>query len=141
MRVKVAVELPAPPETVWADVADVASHVEWMADAESIDVVSEQRAGVGTEIDVATRVGPFRTRDRMHFTEWEAPHRMGVDHRGLVTGSGAFTLEPTAAGTRFVWEETIRFPWYLGGPIGALVARPVLAWIWRRNLRRLRARF
>ena len=44
-------------------------------------------------------------------------------------------------GTRFVWRERLRFPWWLGGPLGAFVARPVLRRVWRRNLRNLAARF
>ena len=41
--------------------------------------------------------------------------------RGLVTGTGRFTLEPLDDGrrTRFTWEEELTFPWWLGGPLGA----------------------
>ena len=69
---------------------------------------------------------------------------MGVEHVGLVRGTGVFTLRPARrprGRTRFVWRERLRFPWYLGGPVGAFVARPVLRWVWTRNLRNLRARF
>jgi hypothetical protein len=77
----------------------------------------------------------------MVFTEWEPPHAMGVSHQGLFTGVGRFTLEPESGGrTRFAWAEEIRFPWYLGGRFGALVARPFLARVWRGNLKLLRER-
>jgi hypothetical protein len=29
----------------------------------------------------------------------------------------------------------------MGGPIGALVSKPVLSWVWRRSMRNLQARF
>ncbi len=139
----IAVEtfLAAPPEVVWADLARLESHLEWMGDAERIEFLSVDRAGVGTRTLVMTRVGPFRTRDEMHFTAWDPPRMMAVDHRGLFTGSGRFLLDPSPGGTRFRWQEDIRFPWYLGGFLGAAVARPILAAIWRRNLRRLASRF
>ena len=65
---------------------------------------------------------------------------MGVRHSGIVTGAGVFTLEPIDLGrrTRFTWEEDLRFPWYVGGPIAGLIGgKAVLRRIWRRNLRAL----
>lgn len=139
--ITVSVFIPAPPEAVWADLSRLESHTEWMADAEGIEFLGETRTGVGTRIAVATRVGPFRTNDVMEFTAWDPPKTMGVHHQGLFTGSGRFTLAAEAGGTRFTWSEQIRFPWFLGGPVGAWAARPILGAIWRRNLRRLAARF
>jgi uncharacterized protein YndB with AHSA1/START domain len=139
--IRVEIQVPAAPEAVWADVSRLHTHVEWMADAEAIEFLSESREGVGTRMRVATRVGPFRTSDIMEFTAWDPPRLMAVSHQGLFTGRGQFRCEPSSGGTRFRWEEEIRFPWYLGGPIGAWVAAPVLAAIWRGNLRRLAGRF
>ena len=133
----------APPEAVWRELADLAGHAEWMADAESIEFTSEQRRGVGTTFDCATRIGPLRTRDRMEVTRWQEGRELGVRHQGLVTGEGVFTLRPADPGgrrTRLDWVEQLRFPWYLGGPLTALLARPVLRGIWRGNLRRLASR-
>ena len=140
-RIAVSVEIPVSPAVVWADVSNLASHVEWMADAESIEFLSARTAGPGTRMHVATRVGPFRTSDVMEVTQWNPPRVMAVTHQGLFAGSGRFVLEPVDAGTRFRWEEDIRFPWYLGGAVSAWLARPVLRAVWRRNLRCLAARF
>ncbi len=151
---------------MWADISNLASHVEWMGDANSIEFLSVQTGGPGTRMRVATRVGPFRTSDVIEVTGWDSPRVMAVSHgtaavgqgphaaeeagdggprpgreHRLFAGSGRFVLEPIDAGTRFRWEEDIRFPWYLGGPVGAWLARPVLGAIWRRNLRRLATRF
>ena len=141
-RILVATDIDASPAEVWADVQHIDRHVEWMHDAESITFTSPMTAGVGTTFDCATKVGPLRLTDRMEITEWEPEAVMGVRHVGLVAGSGRFTLtETTGGGTHFAWEEDLRFPWWMGGPVGALVGGRILKLIWRRNLRLLAARF
>lgn len=140
-NIRVSRDISASVETVWKIVEPVERHVDWMADAESIEFVSEQHRGVGTAFLCRTKVGPIRLTDQMRITRWEPNRAMGVEHVGLVTGSGVFTLEAlSTTTTRFVWEETLRFPWWLGGPIGAVIGgRLVLGAIWRGNLRRLAA--
>jgi hypothetical protein len=138
--IRVTTTIDASPAVVWRRLADIGDHVTWMADAESIRFLDEQRSGVGTRFECETRVGPLRTRDIMEITEWREAESMGVVHRGLVTGTGRFLLDPVGtATTRLVWEEDLRFPWWLGGALGSVVARPVLRAVWRGNLRRFAA--
>lgn len=138
--IRVSVVIPASPGRVWDEVERIEDHPRWMADALDVDFHTERRRGVGTRIAVLTRIGPFRTTDEMEFTHWERPRCIGVVHRGLFTGTGLFTLEHAGDGTRFTWTEEIRFPWYLGGRLGSLLARPILTRVWRGNLDRLRER-
>lgn len=140
MAVTVAVLIDAPLGRVWEAAADLASHVEWMADAERIDFQTSQRTGVGTRMEVLTRIGPFATTDILEITGWDPPRRIAVRHQGLVTGEGVFLLDPVAGGVIFTWRESLRFPWTMGGPIGAAFSQPVFRWIWRRNLRNLQQR-
>ena len=140
-RIRVGVEIDATPEQVWQVVEPVERHVDWMHDAVAIRFTGEQTRGVGTEFLCDTKVGPIKLVDRMELTEWEPGQAMGVRHTGMVTGEGRFTLTPIdlARRTRFTWEESLRFPWWMGGPVGAFVGgRIVLAAIWRRNLRGLK---
>ena len=139
-HIRVSIDLAVPVDAVWREAADLASHAEWMADAESIEFLTDQRSGVGVGMDVRTVVGPFRLTDSMTVTEWSDRSTIGVRHEGLVTGEGNFRLSPIAGGTRFTWEEELEFPLRLGGPVTAFFAKPVLRWIWRRNLRGLQAR-
>lgn len=145
-RVEVSVVLDASPEEVWRDVADISSHVEWMQDAVLIQFRGDQRQGVGVVFDCETKIGPLRLTDRMTVTAWEAAERMGVRHEGAVTGDGLFTLAAVVGSdghvrTRFTWAEQLQFPWFLAGPVGAVVARPIFTWIWGRNLTALARRF
>ncbi len=134
-RVRVSTVIHASPRHVWAAVRDIASHTSWMEDAVAIRYTSAKREGVGTTFDCDTRVGPFRLTDRMEVTEWAEGTAMGIRHVGLVQGTGRFTVRRARGGrTRFTWDERLRFPWWMGGTPGSMVAAPVLRHIWRRNL-------
>ncbi len=129
------------PAEVWADVRDIESHVTWMQDAAEIRFLGDQREGAGTRFECDTAVGPFKLTDVMEITAWEDEERMGVRHVGLVEGTGEFTLREQAPGrTEFRWEEDLSFPWFMGGRVGAFLARPVLRFVWKRNLARLKTR-
>jgi hypothetical protein len=141
-RLRVATTLDAQPAQVWAELQDISSHVEWMDEALAIRFLGSRSKGPGTRYECDTKVGPFRLTDIMEITEWEPGRAMGVRHIGLVTGEGRFTLKRKRGGrTRFVWDEKLHFPWWLGGPITAQAAKPVLRRVWRRNLQNLGARF
>jgi hypothetical protein len=137
-RIAVTRRVPLPGETVWNALADLGSHHMWMKDARSIVFVTDQRFGKGTRMMVETVVGPLRTLDEMEVMGWEEGHSIEVAHTGLITGRGIFTLEAGGPGETLVtWDEELRFPWWLGGGVTGMLARPVLGRIWRGNLRRL----
>jgi Polyketide cyclase / dehydrase and lipid transport len=141
-RIRVSTMLDAPPSVVWADLEDLSSHPEWMADAVRIRFLTERTTGVGTRFECDTKIGPFRLTDVMEITEWSRGKAMGVTHTGLVTGTGRFTLKKARGGrTRFQWKERLRYPIWLGGPVGAFASKPLLAWVWRRSMRNLQQRF
>ncbi|MGQ0618197.1 MAG: SRPBCC family protein [Acidimicrobiia bacterium] len=138
-RIEVSTVIDAGVDEVWAVVEDIARHVDWMLDAESIRFTSTARQGVGTTFECVTKIGPVRLTDRMEVTEWSPGRAMGVRHAGVVKGEGRFTLEPAGPGrARFGWEEALVFPLFMGGPVGATVAAPALKQLWAANLRRLK---
>lgn len=139
-RISVAVVIEAPVSKVWQIVEPIERHVDWMADAVAIRFKSTQTRGTGTEFFCDTKVGPIKLVDQMTITSWEPNARMGVMHTGMVTGTGEFTLAEQGPNTTlFTWTEELRFPWWLGGPIGAFVGgKVVMAAIWRRNLKALK---
>lgn len=122
---------------LWDELRHIERHVHWMHDALDITFHDEQREGVRTRFLCTTKVGPFVTKDVMIITERTENQVMGVEHRRLVGGSGTFRLEPDAAGTVLTWRETLQFPWWVAGPLGTILASPLLRAIWRSNLRAL----
>ena len=164
MRIRTCITIDAPPAAVWADVKHLDRHVEWMRDAKSIHAVepagrrrklrlprrrsakppsprNRRRTGVGAEFECVTGVGPLTTTDVLVVREWRPRRAIGISHEGAVRGLGRFTLRRRRGGrTRFCWHELLRFPWWMGGPLGEVLARPLLRAIWTGNLRRLKAR-
>ena len=140
MSIRVSIDIAAPVQKVWDIVEPIERHIDWMADAVAIRFQTEQTRGTGTTFFCDTKVGPIKLVDVMTITAWEPGKVMGVTHTGVVTGTGEFTLEVIdASNTRFTWTEKLTFPWWLGGPLGALVGgQIVMKAIWRRNLRELK---
>ncbi len=136
-RVAVSRQIPIAHERVWHALADLQAHTGWMRDALSIEITSQSQRGVGTRMEVLTVIGPLRTTDVMEVVGWDEGRSIEVRHHGLVRGTGTLGVEPDEAGSRVTWDETLTFPWWLGGAVTAWLARPVLAAVWRGNLRRL----
>lgn len=136
--IQITIRYGAPAEAVWAQLADFASHSEWMADAGTIEFLDpDLTTGLGTQMRVPTRIGLLRTTDIMTVVEWVEGRAVGVEHVGAVSGVGRFVVESSGDGSTLTWSERLHFPWWLGGPIGAWIAQPILRYIWRGNLERL----
>ncbi len=144
--ISVSTVIPVVPALVWEELRHIERHVDWMSDAESIRLLTEATEGVGVRFECLTKVGPLRLNDQMEVTEWRDGEVMGVKHSGLVSGWGRFQLAPVSGPdgktlTKFEWSEELHFRWWMGGPLTAILAVPVLRLIWKRNLASFAARF
>lgn len=135
-RIEISQDIAAPADQAWMHLADLASHPMWMKDALSIEFASETTRGTGTTMIVPTRVGPFRTRDVIEVTGWVEGQSIRVDHKGLISGSGEFTIQGHANRSTVTWRERLHFPWWLGGGMTGWLASPILKHIWKGNLER-----
>jgi carbon monoxide dehydrogenase subunit G len=136
-RISTSRNFDASPDRVWTRLADLSTHHTWMKDAESIRFLGPRQTGVGTRMEVPTRVGPLRTKDIVEVIGWNEGKSISVNHRGLVKGVGEFVVAANGQGTTVSWSEDLQFPWWLGGRITAWLSRPILRRIWAGNLQRL----
>ncbi len=140
--IKVSTIIKAPLKTVWNEVSKLENHSNWMNDAEKIDFLSKNNSGVGVKMKVLTKVGPINLYDYMTVTDWIEEKTIAVAHTGIVSGKGRFNLEKVDEdSTKFNWEETLKFPLYLGGIIGEFFGAPILRLIWKKNLNNLKEVF
>lgn len=136
-RITVEIVIARPRHDVWEELRHLERHVAWMSDAQRIDFHSPQHEGVGTSFDCLTAIGPFHTKDVMTVTRWEEDTVMGVSHHGMFSGRGEFRLRDDLGATRVTWHEELSFPWWFAGPVGEVLARPLLRHVWQKNLTNL----
>ena len=93
-----------------------------MLDADRVEVVSQEREGVGVRLAVRTRIlGLPAFTEAMEVIGWEPPRRVVLRHGGLVVGEGTWTLTPEPRGTRFEWTEDVRLRIPVVGGAAAVV--------------------
>jgi hypothetical protein len=132
--------LPASPESAWAVLEDLERQGEWMVDVRKLEVVTDQKRGVGAVMHVTSELfGRPVVKDVMAITRWEPPSRMDVEHRGQFKGTGSFLLERVRNGTIFTWVEEFVPPLGpLGGLAFVLVVRPHLQRVFGRSMANVR---
>jgi hypothetical protein len=137
--VRVGTSLPCTPEEAWAILLAWERQADWMLDADRVEVVSQEREGVGVRLAVRTRIlGLPAFTEAMEVTGWDPPRRLVLRHGGLVAGEGTWTLTPEPGGTRFGWTEDVRLRVPVVGGAAAWLYAPVLRWLMRRGARGLR---
>jgi hypothetical protein len=136
--IEISTQISATPVVLWEEIRHINRHVNWMNDAAAISFLSTSTEGVGTSFTCLTKVGPFKTTDIMTITRWEEQKAMGVEHVGLVKGSGIFTITPNGNTSTITWKEQLTFPWWMLGGLGSYLASPILKIIWKKNLQNLK---
>ena len=131
----------ATPERVWEILSDLEGQQRWMVDLRSLQITSQQKSGIGTEMDVTSDLfGRPVIKDRMVITAWDPPHRYDVKHVGSFSGTGSFILEPVRGGTVFTWIEEFEPPLGFVGEAGhSLFVGPHLRRVFRRSMDNVRA--
>ena len=137
--IQISVNVSVSPQVLWEELRHINRHVNWMNDAVSITFISPTTEGVGTAFSCLTKVGPFKTTDQMTITQWEENKTMRVEHTGLVKGTGTFQIHPHGEGSTITWKESLSFPLFFLGPLGALAATPLLTYIWKKHLTNLKS--
>jgi Polyketide cyclase / dehydrase and lipid transport len=130
------VAIAAPPEAVFAAVADWEGQSDWVALTTVTADGGPHR--VGERLVAETRVGRVGFADPMEVTRFDPPHRIDVRHLGrVVQGTGTFLVEPAPGGAWFVWVEDVDLPLGVVGRAGFAVVGPAFRLLLRRSLRRL----
>jgi Polyketide cyclase / dehydrase and lipid transport len=139
VKVRCKIDLPCTPEEAWAALTRWERQVDWMADADRIDVVSAARAGIGVRLAVRTRLFQIPAfTETLEVVRWEPPRLLEIVHGPPVAGRGTWSLAPVAGGTRFTWTEAATLGVPVIGAVAAAAYAPVARWLIGRSQRALR---
>jgi carbon monoxide dehydrogenase subunit G len=136
-RFRVVTHIDAPPERAWDLIVDWEGSAEWMVDATTVEVLTDER-GLGARVRAVTRIAGVPLTDVMTVTTWEPPRLLEVRHEGWpIKGPAWFSLTPDAGGTRFEWAEDIDPPLGPLGELGGRLLRAPIERVLRKSLAKL----
>jgi hypothetical protein len=116
-------------------ISDIGTHARWQVDVRSVTFTSPNPRGVGAAYYCDTRLGPVAMRIPMEVIEWDEGRSIAVRYDGTLSGGGRISLRRRRRRrTQVTWSARLRFPWWLGGPVGATAAGQVLRVVWKKNL-------
>jgi uncharacterized protein YndB with AHSA1/START domain len=138
---RVLTKIEAPAGRVWELLADWEGSSAWMVDATTVEVLGEQRAGVGTRVKAITRIAGVPLTDVMEVFEWEPNRVLGVKHEGWpIRGLAWFELrEPGDGTTLFEWAEELDPPLGPLGELGGAILRRPIERVLRKSAAKLKA--
>ena len=136
--IDVTADVAASPETVWPYLVDWENLGRWMKEATDFVVTSPQREGVGVTAEATVKIAGITTRDAIRVSAWEPPRILEIQHLGWVKGSGLMKCVLAKQGTSVLWRETLYPPWGIVGTLGMRIVKPLMRWVFHRDLRLLK---
>jgi carbon monoxide dehydrogenase subunit G len=127
----------APPEAVWAELADGWTYSSWVPGTVKIRAVDPDWPAVGSKIHHSVGMWPLTLQDETESTRCEEPHRLTMQARGWPAGEAVVdvVLAEAPGGTRVtVLEEPTHGP---GAWVNNPLAEAVLVYRIREMLDRL----
>jgi uncharacterized membrane protein len=134
MRLNEAVEISAPPRTVWDYLAEPQNYLRFMSGITRWEVAGERRSGLGARYRMLIRVGAAEVGGLIEMVEWDEPRDMAWSSVTGVDQRGRWRVRELDGGRSRV---ELRYAYGVAGAgipgwISELVAAPTL----RRHLRR-----
>jgi hypothetical protein len=136
VAVEMAQTVPGAPDVVWELITDWEHQDDWMLEASDFVVTSAHREGIGVEAEATIAIAGFTTRDVVRVVAWDPARHLAIEHAGWVSGRGDIHLTQLGkAVTHVYWREELRPPLGLLGALGLSALKPVMARVFRRDLR------
>jgi uncharacterized membrane protein len=117
-RLDNSIEIKSPPETVFAYLADIESHPEWVKWTKDAEVTSLEKTGVGSTSSMKMQVGPRKETVEAIVTEYKPDEFVTWRHTRGMEMTDRLSVVPFRDGTKVAWSVDYKPP--MGG-MGKLV--------------------
>ncbi len=136
-EINLTIEIAAPRSAVWAYASDIARQPEWMHEMKRVEMLTPPPVRPGSRGRATVRIFGISTTDDVVITEFDPPGTFAIRHEGRFVGEGLLRFTAIdESRTRIDWMEYLRPPLFAN--IGGFVQRPILAAIFRSDLRHLK---
>jgi uncharacterized membrane protein len=103
-RLDNSIEIKAPPETVFAYLADVESHTEWVKWTKEAEITSLEKAGIGSTSTMKMQVGPRKETVEAIVTEFKPNEFVTWRHTRGMEMTDRLAVVPFQDGTKVAWS-------------------------------------
>jgi Polyketide cyclase / dehydrase and lipid transport len=115
----------APPESVWAVLADLPGQPSWMRDLKEVRLTTSEPVAAGSRAIGLVRIFGLSAEDPIEIDAFEPGVHFGLVHLGAFAGRGDFWLSGWGSDLTLVrWREA------LAPDFAALGVPSRLAWLW-----------
>jgi uncharacterized membrane protein len=103
-RLDNSIEIKSPPETVFAYLADVESHPEWVKWTKDAEVTSVEKTGIGSTSSMKMQVGPRKETVEAIVTEYKPDEFVTWRHTRGMEMTDRLAVVPFRDGTKVAWS-------------------------------------
>lgn len=133
---EMAATMPGPVDIVWELITDWEHQDDWMLEASDFVVTSQEREGEGVTAEASITIAGITTRDEVRVVVWKPARHLAIEHLGWVSGRGDLMLTALGASrTQLYWREELRPGAGALGAAGMTLLKPLMARIFKRDLR------
>jgi hypothetical protein len=135
---QMSIEIAAPREKIWPFLTETNKTLQWYFELTKLEYVGEQHGGIGSILHIEESIGLSKLNINCMITAYCEFEMVRLN---MISGDAVFMahidqewkIEPTLAGSKFIFNESINAKWGFIGHLLVILVKPIM----RSNLRKM----